>query len=68
MSNRLWPCCKFQLDKEVEEKERVPAFKRQGLDLSEQEDDKSPSDLRLVDDVNGEKKIRPNSFLHNNVD
>lgn len=53
--------------KSLDEVENIPAYKRQGLDLSERED-KSPSDFIVSKDSNNETKIRPNNFLHDNVD
>lgn len=58
---------KFQSEKDVEERERIPAYKRQGVDFLPMLDE-SPSDLKLVRDINGENQIRPNNFLHDNVD
>lgn len=54
-------------DKSVDELESMPAYKRQGLELSGREE-KSPSDYVISKDNNNETKIRPNSFLHDNVD
>ncbi len=54
-------------NKTVDEVESVPAYKRQGLDLNEREDN-SPSDFIVSKDSNNETKIRPNNFLHDNVD
>mgnify|MGYP000943466388 CR=1 FL=1 len=54
-------------NKTVDEVESIPAYKRQGLDLSEREDH-SPSDFMVSKDSNNETKIRPNNFLHDNVD
>jgi len=53
--------------KSLDEVENIPAYKRQGLDLSEREDN-SPSDFIVSKDSNNETKIRPNNFLHDNVD
>lgn len=54
-------------NKSLDEVESVPAYKRQGVELSEKED-KEPSDFVVGKDVNNETKIRPNNFLHDNVD
>lgn len=54
-------------NKSLDEVESVPAYKRQGLDLSEREDN-YPSDFVVSKDSNNETKIRPNNFLHDNVD
>jgi cell division protein FtsZ len=54
-------------NKTVDEVENVPAYKRQGVELSEKEDNK-PSDFIVGKDSNNETKIRPNNFLHDNVD
>ena len=48
---------------QVDEYETIPAYKRQGLNLSEREEHK-PSDFI----VGSDSKIRPNNFLHDNVD
>jgi len=53
--------------KTVDEIESVPAYKRQGVDLSEREDN-SPSDFIISENSQKETKIRPNNFLHDNVD
>lgn len=54
-------------DKSIDELESMPAYKRQGLELTGREE-KYPSDYIISKDVNNETKIRPNSFLHDNVD
>jgi len=54
-------------NKSIDELESIPAYKRQGLELSEREDN-YPSDFIVGKDVNNEMKIRPNNFLHDNVD
>lgn len=51
----------------VDEIESVPAFKRQGVELNER-DENAPSDYVVSQDNNNEIKIRPNNFLHGNVD
>ncbi|WP_068597478.1 cell division protein FtsZ [Vaginella massiliensis] len=48
---------------QVDEYENVPAYKRQGLNLSEREENR-PSDFVVGTD----SKIKPNNFLHDNVD
>lgn len=53
--------------KTLDEVESVPAYKRQGLELSEREEN-YPSDFVVSKDSNNETKIRPNNFLHDNVD
>lgn len=58
---------KSTLSKSVDEIENVPAYKRQGIELSERTDN-SPSDFVVTEDINKETKIRPNNFLHDNVD
>ena len=54
-------------NKTLDEVESIPAYKRQGLDLSEREDN-APSDFIVTKDSNNDTKIRPNNFLHDNVD
>jgi len=54
-------------NKTVDEIESVPAYKRQGVELSEREDN-SPSDFVISENSQKETKIRPNNFLHDNVD
>ena len=54
-------------NKSLDEVENIPAYKRQGLNLSEREDN-APSDFVVTKDSNNETKIRPNNFLHDNVD
>lgn len=54
-------------NKSVDEVESIPAYKRQGIELNER-DNNAPSDLVLGKDSNNELKIRPNNFLHDNVD
>lgn len=53
--------------KSVDEVESVPAYKRLGVELSERTEN-SPSDFMLSKDSKDELKIRPNNFLHDNVD
>ena len=52
---------------ETDEIESVPAYKRQGMNLSEHSHSK-PSNYIVDEDINNEVKIRPNNFLHDNVD
>lgn len=53
--------------KSVDELESIPAYKRQGLELSERED-LGPSDYIVSKDANNEIVMRQNNFLHGNVD
>ncbi len=48
---------------QVDEYEMIPAYKRQGLNLSDRTENK-PSDFI----VGSDSKIKPNNFLHDNVD
>lgn len=52
---------------QVDEYEAIPAYKRQGLDLSDR-NDKQSSDYSVGTNRNNETQIRPNNFLHDNVD
>lgn len=54
-------------NKSVDEVESIPAYKRQGIELNER-DENSPSEFVLSENNNKEIKIRPNNFLHDNVD
>ena len=54
-------------NKTVDEVEKVPAYKRQGIELNEKENNQ-PSDYIVSKDSNDEIKFRPNNFLHDNVD
>ncbi|HUH34806.1 MAG TPA: cell division protein FtsZ [Moheibacter sp.] len=54
-------------NKTVDELEDMPAYKRQGLELSGKEE-QMPSDFIITQDSNNEMKIRPNNFLHDKVD
>lgn len=54
-------------NKVVDDLESVPAYKRQGLEL-EGRDSHQPSDYVLSKDNKGDHKMRPNNFLHDNVD
>lgn len=53
--------------KSVDEIENTPAYKRQGIEL-EGHERKSPSDFIVSENNENELKIRPNNFLHDNVD
>lgn len=53
--------------KETDEIEREPAYKRQGRTLSQHEHSK-PSSYIIDEDNNNDIRIRPNNFLHDNVD
>lgn len=52
---------------QVDEYEAIPAYKRQGLNLSDRNDNQS-SDFSVGTNSNNETQIRPNNFLHDNVD
>jgi len=52
---------------QVDEFEAIPAYKRQGLNLSDRTDNQS-SDFSVGTNKNNETQIRPNNFLHDNVD
>jgi len=54
-------------NKTIDEVESVPAYKRQGIELNEREENR-PSDFIVGKDAGNETKIRPNNFLHDNVD
>lgn len=54
-------------NKSIDEMESIPAYKRQGLELSGKEDN-SPSDFIITKDSNDELRIRPNNYLHDQVD
>ena len=54
-------------NKTVDDLESIPAYKRQGMELSGKESNQ-PSDYILTKDSNGDQKMRPNNFLHDNVD
>lgn len=60
---------KFQgLSKQnVDEVEKVPAYKRQGINLDENIDSNKSSDMYFNKNSN-EVQIRPNNFFHDNVD
>lgn len=50
----------------VDDMEKTPAFQRQGINLDEVNKNQSPK--FYLDTENDEVKIRPNNFLHDNVD
>lgn len=52
---------------QVDEYEAIPAYKRQGLNLTDRQDNQS-SDFSVGTNRNNETQIRPNNFLHDNVD
>ncbi len=52
---------------QVDEYESIPAYKRQGLNLSDRTDNPS-SNLSVGTNRNNDTQIRPNNFLHDNVD
>ncbi len=55
--------------KDIEDSERVPAYKRQGIELPEEKSTHNRSRLTLNEDSKDELQIRENnSFLHDNVD
>ncbi len=53
----------------IEEREKQPAYKRQGVDLDEAPKEQKVSRMSLGEDSNDEIQLRSNnSFLHDNVD
>jgi cell division protein FtsZ len=52
---------------QVDEYEAIPAYKRQGLNLTDRNDNQS-SDFSVGTNRNNDTQIRPNNFLHDNVD
>ena len=52
---------------DVEEAEKIPAYRRKNVELSEHKREK-PGNYILDKDANNDLKIRPNNFLHDNVD
>lgn len=53
----------------IEEREKQPAYKRQGVDLDEVPKEQKVSRMSLGEDSNDEIQLRSNnSFLHDNVD
>ncbi len=60
---------KFNNATRIDELEKVPAYKRMGVDISTQYQDNSRSRLSLGTDNNDEIQLRSNnSYLHDNVD
>jgi len=57
------------LNKNIEELEKQPAYKRKGIDLTEPQTDGNLSKTTLSSDDNDDIQLRSgNSFLHDNVD
>ena len=54
-------------NQQVDEYEQIPAYQRQGIQLTNKVDNRS-SDITLGTNNNNEPQIRPNNFLHDNVD
>ncbi len=54
-------------NQQVDEYEQIPAYQRHGIQLTNKADNRS-SDLSLGTNNNNEPQIRPNNFLHDNVD
>lgn len=54
-------------EQEVEEAEKVPAYMRNNVSLSEHKREK-PGNYIVDTDTSNDLKIRPNNFLHDNVD
>ncbi|WP_282630391.1 cell division protein FtsZ [Empedobacter sedimenti] len=52
---------------QVDEYEAIPAYKRQGLNLADRNDNQN-SDFSVGTNRNNDTQIRPNNFLHDNVD
>lgn len=60
---------KFKEHQDIEESERIPAYKRQGIDLDESTTAQVHSRYSIETDKYNQHKIRSNnSFLHDNVD
>jgi len=60
---------KFNKLNRIDEIEKEPAYKRQGIKLSEIEDETKVSRTSLSSDANDDQQLRSNnSFLHDNVD
>ncbi|MEX0360609.1 MAG: cell division protein FtsZ, partial [Allomuricauda sp.] len=61
---------KFQNNRNsIDEIEKQPAYKRQGVDLSDTPKEQKVSRTTLSEDSNDEMQLRSNnSFLHDNVD
>ncbi len=54
-------------NEQVDALEAIPAYQRQGIQLNNRMESRS-SDLSLGSNSNNEPQIRPNNFLHDNVD
>ena len=54
-------------NQQVDEYEQIPAYQRQGVQLTNRTENRT-SDLSLGTNNNNESQIRPNNFLHDNVD
>ena len=52
---------------QVDEYEAIPAYKRQGLNLADRNENQN-SDFSVGTNRNNDTQIRPNNFLHDNVD
>ncbi|MDO5656250.1 MAG: cell division protein FtsZ [Flavobacteriaceae bacterium] len=52
---------------EIDEAEKIPAYQRNKIELAEHKREK-PGNYILDKDANNDLKIRPNNFLHDNVD
>ena len=52
---------------QVDEYEAIPAYKRQGLNLTGRNENQA-SDFSVGTNRNNDTQIRPNNFLHDNVD
>ena len=52
---------------QVDEYEAIPAYKRQGLNLTDRNENQA-SDFSVGTNRNNDTQIRPNNFLHDNVD
>ena len=58
-----------QVNKNIDEIERQPAYKRMGVDLDEVDSEISKSRTSLSTDASDDIQLRSNnSFLHDNVD
>lgn len=53
---------------QVDEFEAIPAYKRQGINLEEDRLDSPSSEFNVSATKNNDVQIRPNNFLHDNVD
>ena len=58
-----------QVNKNIDDIEKQPAYKRMGVDLDKVNSDLSKSKTTLSTDANDDVQLRSNnSFLHDNVD